>query len=79
MGAGMINTRTSYQSQTKAMELAYINASTTIPLQYPKLFNEFNTDPKRSIATVMPIAELGLLRGRTEGGAFDIFAECHAK
>lgn len=70
MPQGFISTRTSEQAQTKAMELAYINASTTIPMQYPKLFNEFSTDPKRSIATVMPIAELGLLRGRTEGGAF---------
>lgn len=66
----MVNTRTSYNAQTKAMELAYINASTTIPKQYPRLFNEFDTDPKRSIATVMPIAELGLMRGRSEGGAF---------
>jgi hypothetical protein len=71
MPSGLVTTRTSYQSQTKAMELAFINASTTIPMQYPKLFNEFSTDPKRSIATVMPIAELGLLRGRNEGGAFN--------
>lgn len=70
MPTGMVTTRTSYNAQTKAMELAFINASTTIPKQYPRLFNEFSTDPKRSIATVMPIAELGLFRGRTEGGGF---------
>jgi hypothetical protein len=55
------------------MEAAFINASTTIPKQYPRLFNEFNTDPKRSIATVMPIAELGLFKGRqVEGAAFSM-------
>jgi hypothetical protein len=70
MPQGLTTTRTSYQAQTKAMELAFINASTTIPKQYTRLFNEFDTDPKRSIATVMPIAELGLFRGRTEGGGF---------
>lgn len=52
------------------MEFAYTNASTTIPKLYPKLFNEINTDPKRSVATIMPIYELGLMRGRTEGGGF---------
>src|SRR5258708_6578183 len=70
MPAGMTSTRSTYNAQTKAMELAFINASTTIPKQYPRLFNTFDTDPKRSIATVMPIAELGLMRGRSEGGAF---------
>ena len=69
-GMGFITTHSSYNAQTKAMELAFINASTTIPKQYPKLFNEITTDPKRSIATLEPIAELGLFRGRTEGGAF---------
>lgn len=54
------------------MELAFINASTTIPKQYPKLFNEWNTDPKRAEATIEPIAELGLFRGRTEGGGFAV-------
>ena len=39
-----------------AMEFAFINASTVIPKQYPKLFNEFTTDPRRSIATIEPIA-----------------------
>jgi len=72
MPQGITSTRTSYNAQTKAMELAFINASTTIPKQYPKIFNEWTTDPKRSIATVEPIAELGLLRGRTEGGAFAV-------
>lgn len=70
MASGVINTHTSYNAQTKAMEFAFINASTAIPLQYPKLFNTFDTDPKRSQATIEPIAELGLLKGRTEGGAF---------
>lgn len=55
-----------------AMEFAYINASTTIPKQYPRLFNTFNTDPKRSIATIGQIAELGLFAGRTEGGGFRV-------
>ena len=53
-----------------AMEFAYINASTTIPKQYPRLFNEISTDPTRGIAAIGQIAELGLFRGRTEGGAF---------
>jgi hypothetical protein len=52
------------------MEFAYINASTQIPYLYPKLFNVISTDPKRSVATIEPIAELGLFRGRNEGGAF---------
>lgn len=68
--ANMTSTRTSYQAQTKAMEFAFINASTMIPPQYPRIFNEVTTDSQRSIATFMPIAELGLLRGRVEGGAF---------
>src|ERR1700690_3610528 len=52
------------------MEFAYTNASTEIPKQFPRLFNEVNFDPRRSEATIMPIAELGLFRGRTEGGGF---------
>lgn len=70
MPQGMISTRTSANAQLKAMEFAFINASTVIPKQYPKLFNEFTTDPRRSVATIEPIAELGLFRGRTEGGGF---------
>ena len=70
MPQGIVSTRTSYQGQTKALELAFINASTTIPLQYPKIFNEITTDEKRSVATFMPVAELGLLKGRTEGAGF---------
>jgi Mu-like prophage major head subunit gpT len=54
------------------MELAFINASNTIPKQFPKLFNEWDTDPRRAEATIEPIAELGLFRGRTEGGAFAV-------
>lgn len=70
MPQGIISTRTSYQAQTKAIELAYINASTTIPPQWSKLFNEITTDPKRTIAQFLPIAELGLFQNRTEGGEF---------
>lgn len=70
MPAGMTNTRSSANAQLKAMEFAFINASTTIPKQYPRIFNEITTDKKRSQATFEPIAELGLMRGRNEGGAF---------
>lgn len=52
------------------MEFAFTNASTVIPKQYPRLFNEITTDPKRSVATIEPIAELGYFRSRSEGGAF---------
>jgi hypothetical protein len=70
MAMGFVNTRSSWNAQTMAMETAFINASTTIPKQFPRLFNDWSTDPKRSIATIEPIAELGFFRGRTEGGAF---------
>ncbi len=70
MPAGMVNTHTSYNAQTKAMETAFINAATTIPPQYPRLFNEITTDARRSIATMEPVAELGPFKGRIEGGAF---------
>lgn len=72
MPNGTTSTRSSYNAQTMAMELAYINASNTIPKQFVKLFNAWSTDPKRSIATVEPIAELGLMQARTEGGAFAV-------
>lgn len=70
MPNGITNTRSSIQAQLRAMEFAFINASTAIGPDYPRLFNEIVTDPKRSVATMEPIAELGMYRSRVEGGAF---------
>ena len=71
MANGLWTTRDSYQAQTKVLEAAFTNASNAIPLLYPKLFNVWDTDPTRSFASVLPIAELGLLHQRSaEGAAF---------
>lgn len=70
MPQGVISTRSSANSQLKAMEFAYTNTATTIPKQWPRLFSTVDFDPKRSVATIMPVAPLGLMRGVTEGAAF---------
>lgn len=71
MAAGIVNTRDSYQATTKALEFAFTNASNSVPPQFPRLFTTMNFDPVRSIATILPVAEIGLFQPRTiEGAAF---------
>jgi hypothetical protein len=70
MAQGTISTRTSANSQLKAMEFAYSNTSTKIPKQWPRLFSTVDFDPRRSVAMIMPVAPLGLMRGVVEGAAF---------
>lgn len=64
-----INTRTSTQAAGKVLEKAFTNRAQKVPPLYTKYFNIISTDPKRSFATFLPIAELGTLRFKSEGAA----------
>jgi hypothetical protein len=67
--AAILNTRTSFQAASKVIEKAFTNRAQKVPPLYVKFFNVITTDPKRSFATFLPIAELGTLRFKTEGAA----------
>jgi hypothetical protein len=64
-----VNTRTSFQAASKVLEKAYTNRAQKVPPLYTKYFNVIATDPKRSFASFLPIAELGTLRWKAEGAA----------
>jgi hypothetical protein len=65
----LINTRTSIQAASKVLEKAFTNRAQKVPPLYTKFFNIISTDPKRSFASFLPIAELTTLRFKTEGAA----------
>lgn len=68
MPGGLINTRTEIQAASKVMEQTFTNEAEDTPPKYPLVFNDVTTDPKRSFATFMPYAGLGVLKQKSEGG-----------
>src|ERR1700676_990770 len=65
--ASIITTRTSIQAASKVLEKAFTNRAQKVPPLYQSYFNIIKTDPKRSFASFLPIAELGTLRFKDEG------------
>lgn len=67
--ASIITTRTPKYAAALVLEKAFTNRAQKVPPLYTSWMNVISTDPKRSFATFLPIAELGTLRFKTEGAS----------
>lgn len=66
---GVIDSRTSFISQTKVLQKIVSRRAKEVPPLYPKCFQEIGNDEKRSFMDIGAYAELGLLQQKNEGQA----------
>lgn len=71
--AGVINTSTFFQGNTKILKAVFVKNSKKVSPLYKEVFNELDVDMKRPFATYLPIVEMGTMAVKPEGAnpAFD--------
>lgn len=64
---GPMTTRQLFQSQTKLVHKTYSRGMEEVPSDFPRLYNDYENDMKRSFMTFQPYIGFGVLQLRTEG------------
>jgi Mu-like prophage major head subunit gpT len=64
---GPMTTRQFFQSQTKTVHRTYSRGADETPVDFTRLFNDYENDMKRSFMTFIPYIGLGTFQLRTEG------------
>ena len=64
---GMVDTRTSFNAQTKVLQRIVSHRAVEVPPWWPNLLQEVDNDPNRSFMDVGAYAELGYMQRKDEG------------